>query len=103
MDEYVSQSEHKEFVKRLDEENRRQDKRIELLEQNIQQLHSLTTSVERLAINIQNMVKVQEQQGERLQHLEGMDGKKWRKAVGYVGSAAIGVIVGWILKQIGIF
>ena len=34
MDNPISRAEHEEFRRRLEEENRRQDKRIELLEDN---------------------------------------------------------------------
>ena len=44
--EYISRSEHEEFCKRIDAENGRQNKRLELLEGNTKQINSLTTSVE---------------------------------------------------------
>lgn len=61
--EYISRSEHEEFCKRIDAENGRQNKRLELLEGNTKQINSLTTSVEKLAQSIQLMCKEQEQQG----------------------------------------
>ena len=47
---------------RLEEENRRQDKRYRLLEEN-EQIGALTISVEKLALSIESMVKEQESQG----------------------------------------
>lgn len=101
MDTPITRAEHEEFRRRLEEENKRQDKRIELLEQNTKQMNILTTSVEKLALSIESMVKEQEQQGKRLEVLEGRDGEMWRKAVGYVVTAVLGIVVGFIFTQIG--
>ena len=101
MDTPITRAEHEEFRKRLEDEDRRQNRRIDLLEKNMQQLHSLATSVEKLALNMENMVKIQGQQGERLEELESRDGEKWRKAIGYVVTAVIGIVLGYIFKQIG--
>lgn len=101
MDMSISRAEHEEFTKRMEEEHRRQNKRIELLEGSVQQLHVLTASVEKLAINMENMLKVQAQQGKRLEELEGRDGEMWRKATGYIMTAVVGIVVGYIFRQIG--
>lgn len=97
----ITRAEHDEFKRRLEEENRRQDKRIELLEENTKQIGSLTVSVEKLAQSIQSMVKEQEQQGKRLEVLEGRDGEMWRKVAGYIVTAVIGIVIGFVFKQIG--
>ena len=59
MDGSISRAEHEEFRRRLEEENRRQDKRIELLEDNMRELNQLTASVGKLATSIESMVKEQ--------------------------------------------
>ena len=102
MDELISRAEHEEFSRRMDEWNRRQDKRLELLEENVREIGTLTASVEKLALSVQSMVKEQERQGKRLETLEGRDGAKWRKFVGYVASALVAGIVGFLLAQLGI-
>lgn len=94
--EYISREEHEEFRKRMEDEDRRQNKRIELVEESVRQMGALTTSVEKLATNMSSMVKEQEKQGEKLEKLESRDGEMWRKAVGYVVSAVIGVVVGFL-------
>ena len=102
MDTPITRAEHEEFRRRLEEENRRQDKRLELLEQNVREIVALTTSVQKLAISVENMVKVQERQGERLEALEGRDGERWRKLVGYIASALVSGAVGWLIAQAGL-
>ena len=97
----ITRTEHEEFCKRIEEENRRQDKRIELLEENTKQIGELTIFVEKLAQSTQMMVKEQEKQGQRLAELEGRDGEMWRKVIGYAATAIIGIMIGYIFTQIG--
>lgn len=101
MDTSITRAEHEEFRRRLEEENRRQDKRIELLENNFEKMGALTASVEKLAQSMQSMLKEQEKQGKRLETLEGRDGEMWRKVVGYVVTAIISIVLGFIFAQIG--
>lgn len=101
MDAPITRAEHEEFRRRIEEENRRQDKRLELLEENAKRLETVNTSIEKLATNMENMLKEQVQQGKRLEVLEGRDGEMWRKVVGYVVTAVVGIVVGFIFTQIG--
>lgn len=101
MDTPITRAEHEEFRKRLEEENKRQDRRIELLEESVREMGALTTSVEKLAQSMESMVKEQEKQGKRLETLEARDGEKWRKVAGYIATAIIGIIIGFIFKQVG--
>lgn len=101
MDTPITRAEHEEFRRRLEEENRRQDKRIELLEDNMRELNQLTTSLETLAASVESMVKEQEKQGKRLETLEGRDGELWRKVVGYVVTAVVGIVLGFVFRQVG--
>ena len=101
MDQPIARAEHEEFRRRLEEENKRQDKRIEILEQNVQQVSSLTVSVAKMAQILELMVKEQERQGERLEVLEGRDGEMWRKVMGYIVTAIVGIVIGFIFNQIG--
>ncbi len=79
MDEYITHAEHAEFCARLDAENNRQNRRIEILEGTTKQISELTTSVQKLAMPVENMVKEQGRQGDRLEALENRDGEMWRK------------------------
>lgn len=100
--EYVGREEHAEFAKRIDDEQHRQNRRIELLEESVKQNTALTASVEKLANNMESMENEQAKQGERLEALEGRDGEMWRTVVKYVLSAVIGLVVGVVAAQIGL-
>ena len=102
MDNPISRAEHEEFRRRLEEENRRQDKRIELLEDNMRELNQLTASVGKLASSIESMVKEQEKQGRRLETLEDRDGAMRRKIVAYGATAIVGIFIGYIAQQLGL-
>ena len=101
MDSPIIRAEHEEFVKRMEDEDHRQNRRIEILEKSVQQFTSLTASVEKLALNMENMLKEQEAQGNRLEALEDRDGEKWRTMISYVGTTIIGILIGYIFKMLG--
>lgn len=102
MDNPITRAEHEEFRRRIEEENKRQDRRLELLEHTVQQISDLTTSVEKLAISMEGMLREQEKQGTRLETLEDRDGEMWRKIIGYAATAAVGIIIGYVARQIGL-
>lgn len=107
--DYIPRKEHEEFCarmmsenKRLEDENDRQNKRLEILENTVQQISSLATSVEKLAINMESMLKEQEKQGTRLEALEGRDGEKWRSVAGHVATTIISLAIGYLFARFGI-
>ncbi|GLG89152.1 hypothetical protein [Sellimonas catena] len=101
MEEFISRGEHEEFVRRIEDERKRTNHRLEDLEEGLRQIQDLTASVERLALSVESMAKSQGKQEERLETLEGRDGEMWRKVTGYVVTAVIGIVVGYIFTQIG--
>ena len=77
MDTAITRAEHDEFRRtmemenqRLIDENNRQNKRLELVEESVHQISDLTISVKEMAVNMGDMLKELEKQGERLEKLE---------------------------------
>ena len=101
MDTPITRAEHEEFVRRIEDEEHRQNRRLDIVEGNVSELMKLTASIERLATNMENMLKEQERQGDRLETLEARDRKKWRQVSGYVITAIVGIVIGYIFLQIG--
>lgn len=101
MEDTISRREHEEFAKRIEAEENRQNRRIELLEESVKQNAELTLSVGKLATSVEQMAKEQAHQGERLETLESRDGEMWRKVTGYIVTAVAGIVVGFIFTQIG--
>lgn len=101
MDNAITRAEHEEFVRRMDDEHNRQNHRINDLEEKVTEIGKLTASVASLAKSVEQMVAEQKSQGERLKALEGRDGEKWRSAAGYVLTAVLGIVIGFVFRQFG--
>ena len=102
MENGIRREEHEEFARRMEDEHKRINHRVGELEETVRQIGALTASVEKLALSVESMAKTQTRQGERLEELEGRDGEMWRKVTGYVVTAVIGIVVGFIFTQIGL-
>ncbi len=100
MEDAVGRAEFEEYKNRIEQEDHRQNGRIKELEESTKQINALTVSIEKLAQSVESMVKEQEAQGKRLVSLENRDGEMWRKVVGYVVTAIIGIVVGFIFTQV---
>ena len=101
MEDAVGRAEFEEYKNRIEQEDHRQNGRIKELEKSTKQINALTVSIEKLAQSVESMVREQEAQGKRLVSLESRDGEMWRKVVGYVATAIIGIVVGFIFTQVG--
>lgn len=102
MDTPITRAEHEEFRKRLEAEDKRLSHRLLRVEEDLKDIKDLTASVEKLATNMENMMKIQEKQGNRLEELEGRDGEMWRKVVGIVLTAIVSGIIGFALSRMGL-
>lgn len=101
-DNYITKELHAEFAKRVEEENCRQNHRIAQLEVGLMRLTDITTSIERLSVNMENMVKEQQSQGARLCELESADGKKWRQVITTIISSVVTLGLGFLAGKFGI-
>jgi len=108
-DEFVHKDVFEEHTKRMEEEDRRQNHRITKLELAIEQISSIATSVERLATNMEYMVREQVRQGEnlidqseRIRKLEDRDGEKWRKVASHITISIISIVIGYIACKLGL-
>ena len=100
--EYLTVEVHKEFSERIDAEEKRQNKRLDKLEDGFGQLAQLTSALEVMANNMENMAKEQAKQGERLEVIESKPAQNWEKLVWAIGGAILTAVIAFILKQIGI-
>ena len=64
MDTGISRAEYEEHNRRMDDEHHRMNRRIELLEEEVRQISQIASSVEKLANNMEGMLKEQQEQGE---------------------------------------
>lgn len=108
-DEFVRKDVFEEHTKRMEEEDNRQNHRITKLELAIESISSIATSVERLATNMEHMVREQARQGEnlndqseRIRKLEDRDGEMWRKVVSHIVISVISIIIGYFACKLGL-
>ena len=97
----LTRAEHVEFAKRMEEEHTRLNHRVKEVEDVVKQINNLTISIQKLASSMENMLKEQEKQGERLEELEGRDGEMWRKATGYIVTSVISIFITYLFTQVG--
>lgn len=102
MDEFVRVEAYKEFSERIAAEDTRQNHRIEKLEENMAMIQSLTVSVEKMALALENLTKEVGKQGEELNIIKEQPAKNWERAVWCISTAFITGIIAYILKMIGI-
>lgn len=102
MDEYVSKAVHDLEIGRINDEQVRQNRRLDIVEGKLENLADLTSSVKLLAANMEAMAKEQAKIGQRLDDLEDEPADKWKKAVWIVITALIAAAVGYFLKGVGI-
>ncbi len=104
MDTAITRAEHDEFRRtmetenqRLIDENNRQNKRLELVEESVRQISDLTISVKEMAVNMGNMLKELEKQGERLEKLEQEPAEAHRQIKMAMITAVISTVVGAVI------
>ena len=99
--DYIGRGEHDEFVKRMEEEHTRQNKRIGAVEKALENQNKLALSVEKMALNMEQMLKEQKKQGEELEELKNAPVKNWNTVKtsilsalgGALGTAIIALVV----------
>lgn len=89
MDEAV-----REAVDRLWDEDKRQNRRIDLFEESIKSIQDLTISVHELAHDMKQMLEEQKEQGERLDKLEQEPADTWHHMKVKAIDTVIGIVVG---------
>lgn len=102
MDGYLTIVQHEEYAKRMDDEHKRQNKRIDRLEENQKQINDLTLAVKELAISVKSMVDKTKDHDERIEVLESRDGEKWRNVTMDLIKIIMGIVVGYVAVQIGL-
>ena len=101
MDGPISRAEHEEFCKRMEEEDKRQNARIQSLEKQTETITELAISVKELAASVKQLAESEKKHDDKLEELSDRDGERWRNVVGYVITVIVGIVIGFIFKQIG--
>lgn len=102
MDEYVSRVEYEERQKRIDDETRRQNHRIDKLENLTEQLSDMAASIKVMAVSLQGMQAEQKEQGERLKKIEEEPVDKWNSLVKTIITVVTTAFVTYLLTKGGL-
>lgn len=102
MDEYVRSDVFDARLKAVDDENNRQNHRIDKLEGALDKLNELASSVQVMAQNIATMTQELKRQSDRLEAIEKEPGEKWKKLTWLIITGIVGAAVGFALSKIGI-
>ena len=92
--EYVTKELHDESIRRIDDENDRQNARLSALEQGLKEVNKITASIERLTANIETMTDEIKRQGVRLDAIEEKPAKRWDTVISGIISGVIGILIG---------
>ena len=101
MDE-LTRAEYEEFTRRMQDEHKRIHYRITEMAKTADKIHDLAEATQRLALSIEQIAKVQTKHDEQIERLEARDGEMWRKVVSYAITAVVGIVIGFVLNQIGL-
>lgn len=96
----ITRQEHEEFAKRQDEENKRQNRRISLLEDSVRQMNALTVSVEKMAVNMENMLAEQRKLSDRMEVLEKEPAETNKQIKQAIITTISGTVVGAVTTAI---
>lgn len=92
MEECISREEHEEFRRGNDAEHKRLSKRLEIVEENVQQLSDLTASVRELTVNVGHLAEQQGEMVSRVDALEKEPAKNWSALkTGIIGALAAAI------------
>ena len=97
---FVTEKVLAEFAKRVDQEDKRQNERIDRLENTLQTMSTIAISVERLAVNMETLAKEVARQGTKLNDLEMKPAKRWDLLISSVISSIVGLILGFVFSGI---
>lgn len=103
----ITREEHEEFARRQDEENKRQNRRLDALEKDTEQINALVVSVEKMAVNMENMLSAIERQGnliekqnDRLDEIENKPAQNYEQIKMLVITTLISAVVGGLASQL---
>ena len=99
--EYITRAEHNEYVKRMEDEHKRINRRLEKCEQISEQMQDMNSNISELATNMKHLLDEQIEQRKRLDKIEDEPKSAWnsiKKGVfNAIGAAVGGAIIAAIL------
>lgn len=101
-EENITRGEIEERFHRVEDENNRQNRRLEKLENIMDTINELTASVQLLAVRMEAMQKEMEKQGARLETIEREPAENWRSVVKIVISVVVTAVISFLIAKGGL-
>lgn len=99
-EEYLRIDVHDEFVARIEAEEKRQNVRLDKLENVMDVIQEQTISIKTMTVSIENIVQELKKHTERLEALEAEPGNKWRRLTDGIIGAIAGLIGSGVIYAI---
>ncbi len=103
MENYITRAEHQEYVKRMEDEHKRLNNRLNEVENDTKDMHELIKNVGIMATNMEHMVDEQRNQSIRLERLEKLPLNNWNTVKNGVYNAIGASIGGAVIAAILFF
>lgn len=102
MEENITRGEFAAEVKRIDDENNRQNHRIDALERVVERINDLTGSIKEMTVSMRTMQTELAKQGEKLDAIEAEPADNWKSLTRTIITVAASAIVGFFLARYGL-
>lgn len=99
-EEYLRIDVHDQFAARIEAEEKRQNTRLDKLENVMDVIQEQTISIKTMTVSIDNIVQELKKHTERLEALEAEPGNKWRRLTDGIIGAIAGLIGSGVIYAI---
>lgn len=101
MGDFITREEHDEFKEGIHAEHARTNARLHEVEEVVKEIHTMSNTLIHLCEKMSSMNNSIDALNADVDTLKARDGEMWRKIITYVFTTVIGIVVGYIFKQIG--
>ena len=102
MDDYITRPEHEEFKKRIEDEETRQNHRLEVIENRVDKLIDMQASLAVMQAGIDSISSEVKRIGAEVDSIRQEPADKWKKAVWIVVTVVITAVVTYVLSKVGV-
>ena len=102
MDDYITRPEHEEFKKRLEGEETRQNRRLEVIENRVDKLIDMQASLAVMQAGIDSISQEVKRIGAEVDSIRQEPADKWKKAVWIVVTVILTAAVTYLLSRMGV-
>ena len=102
MDDYITRPEHDEFKKRLEDEESRQNRRLEVIENRVDKLIDMQASLAVMQAGIDSISESVKRIGTEVDALKSEPAQNWHKAVWIVFTVIVTAVITYILSKAGV-